>query len=199
MCLATAALAATAGSAIMGGVSSAQAANYQAQVARNNAQIAHQNEAYSASATSANVTQEGLKASQRDAQVRVGAAAQGLDVNSGSPAAVQASQRQLGDLDVATTASRGAEQVYGYGSQQTGFTAQAGLDQAQVGPDIAGGFLKAAGAAAGSPSFGGTPSTGGADASSIVSGSPGLPNNYSWMGNAGPGGGIPDEEFGGPF
>ena len=140
-----------------------------AQVAANNATIARQNEAYSAQATSVNTTQEGLKARAADAGVKEAAAANNLDVTSGSPAEVEVSQRELGALDVAQTASRGAQEVYGYGAQAANFEGQEKLESSQVAPDIAGGVLGAT--------------------SSIIGGSPQVPGLYQWMQSSGGAGG----------
>jgi hypothetical protein len=164
MCPATLALvgtAASAGGSILGGISAGNSAAYSAQVARNNAQIEAQNQTRAAAATSANVEQAGLKARERDAGVRVAAAANGVDVNTGSAGDVAESQRRLGALDVSNVAERGAEATYGYGTQAVSDTAQAQLDQSQVIPDYLGGVLKGGG--------------------SLLSGSANLPGNMAWM------------------
>jgi len=203
MCPGTLAIIGTAASAagsVGGGIASAQAANYQGQVARNNATIAANNARYSASATSAATTQAGLQARAKDASVKAGAAANGVDVDTGSAANVLTSQRELGDLDTATVANRGAQQVYGYRSQAVSDTAQSQLDFSQEPGDVAGGVLKAvgdvAGAAPGLPSGGGGFSAPDMSSdmlspdslqvpSSLISGAPSLPSSYAWMGGNG--------------
>lgn len=177
---------------LLGGIASGDAAHYQAVVAANNAQIARQNASYSAGATAAQTEGEGLKVRQQESGARAALAANGLDVNTGSPAAVQESNRTLGNLDVATVANRGARQVYGYQAEATSDTAQARLDQAQVIPDYAGGVLGAAGSIAGArPNLpGGSPSgndisgdgSGGFDDPSVLSGAPNIPSPYQFMG-----------------
>jgi hypothetical protein len=167
------ALAAQVGGSVMKGVSQANAAGYQAQIARNNAQIAHQNAAYSAQAGSAQITAAGEKARQQQGNVRASIAANGIDVNSGSAADVQVSQREIGALDVENVAGRAANTVYGYQTQATDFEADAALKQSEVIPDIAGGVLGGIGAIAG--------------------GKPSLPNILSWMG------GNPANASGGDF
>ena len=167
------ALAAGVGGSVLQGVSSANAAGYQAQIARNNAQIARQNAAYSAEAGSAQITAAGEKARQQQSEVRAAIAANGVGVNSGSAADVQASEREIGALDTANVGGRAANQVYGYQTQASDYTAQANLDQSQVIPDIAGGVLKGIGTLAG--------------------GIPSLPNAFSWMG------GNPTNASGGDF
>jgi hypothetical protein len=174
MCFATAGAALSAGSAVFGGVASSNAARYQAQVASNNATIAKQNAAYSASAGSSQIEQAGLKARAQSSNVKASQAASGIGVNSGSAADVQESQRELGALDTATVGSRAAMAVYGYQSQAQSFTAQSQLDKTQASGDLFGGLLKGAGALAGA-----APSTPGG--SSLLSGSPSVPSNYSWM------------------
>lgn len=172
--LALVAAGAAAAGSVVKGVGSADAASYQATVARNNATIARQNAGYSAAAGSAEVTQEGLKTRAAGANVRAGLAANGLDVSTGSPADVQVGQREIGGLDTATVASRAAEQVYGYQTQATSYDAQANLDSAQVPFDIAGGALGAVGSLAGNPSVQ-------SGFSSLLSGAPSVPDNYAWM------------------
>jgi hypothetical protein len=162
------AMAASAAGSIMKGVSSANAAGYQAQIARNNAQIARQNAAYSAQAGSAQITAAGEKARQQQGNVRAAIAANGIDVNSGSAADVQVSQRQIGALDVANVAQRAANTVYGYQTQATDYEAEANLKQSEVIPDIAGGVL------------GGISDL--ADGASHLPGGAKLPNIFSWMG-----------------
>jgi hypothetical protein len=156
------ALAASAGGSVLSGLSQANAAGYQAQIARNNAQIARQNAAYSAQAGSAQITAAGEKARQQQGNVRAAIAANGIDVSSGSAADVQVSQREIGALDVANVAQRAANTVYGYQTQATDYQAQANLDQSEVAPDIFGGVLKGIG--------------------SLAGGIPSLPNAFSWMG-----------------
>lgn len=106
-----------------------------------------------------------MKAAQRNAQVKAGLAANGVDVNSGSAVDVEQSSRELGALDQATTAQRGAEQVYGYETQGTGYQAQSQLDNAEAPYDYAGGVLKGAG--------------------SILSAAPNIPEAYAWMSGKG--------------
>lgn len=165
MCPGTLALlgaASAAGGALAGGVSSGNAAAYQAQVARQNATTEQQNAERAASATSAQVNEAGLKARAQDAGVKAAAAANGVDVNTGSAADVSESQRRLGAIDVANVGERGAETTYGYETSAVGDRAQAQLDQSQVGADYLGGALKAGG--------------------SLLSAAPDMPSPFGWMG-----------------
>jgi hypothetical protein len=162
----------------MGGISAGNAAAYQATVARQNAVIASQNAQRAAMATSSQTTDAGLKARSQDAMVRAAGAANNLDVNTGSPVDVQTSQREVGALDVANTAERGALATYGYETQASGESAQANLAQSQVIPDYLGGALGGVG--------------------SLLSASPNLPSNYSWMAGGGTQGGS-SGSFGAPW
>lgn len=182
MCPATIAIAATAiaaTGAITGGIAQANAAHYQAQVSNNNSTIAQNNARYAASATATNTENAALKARARQSSVRAGLAANNVDVNSGSAADTQVSQRKVGALDVATLAGNDALQVYGYESQATGYKAQSKLDESQVGPDIAGGIFKAAGIAGGN--------------ASLLSGAPSVPEEYQWMQSPGSAGELPGD------
>lgn len=198
MCPGTIALVATgitAASQVGQGIANSNAANYQAAVANNNMITAQRNANYTASATSAQVTAEGLKARSTDAQVKAAAAANNVNVNTGSAANVETSQRELGALDTATVANRGALATYGYETQASGFGAQSKLDKAEGQMDLLAGFTQAAGTLLGSPqvgqaasgAFGGNvgASEGNAISPSLISGSPDVPSPYLWMGGDG--------------
>lgn len=148
--------------AITTGNAQAQAANYQGQVASNNALIARQNAAHAAQSSSVNTEAAGIKAAQQDAGVKAAGAANNLDVSTGSPTVVQEAQHGIGALDVANTANKGAEAVYGYQTQATGFRAQSELDKAQAPGDELAGFLKAG--------------------SLIGNAAPNLSSSFAWMG-----------------
>ncbi len=173
MCIATLAAIGTGISsvgAIGGGIAQANSASYQGQVARNNSTIAKQNARYAASAGAANTEVEGLKSKARLNSVRAGIAANNLDVNTGSPAETQISQREIGGLDTAKVANNAALQVYGYESQSTNFKAQAAADEAEVTPDIVGGIFKGVGGVLSNASV-----------DSLIGGEPSVPEPYQWM------------------
>jgi hypothetical protein len=137
--------------AVEGGQATADAAAYNAKVASNNAIIANQNAAY---AVNAGLVKAGNVSEQNAAQVgavKTELAANNVDVGSGSAVDVVAGQREKGELDAQTALNNAELQAYGYKSQATGFTAQAGLEtqeaeQAPIGADIgaAGGLLSSA-------------------------------------------------------
>lgn len=157
---------------ILGGISAGNSAHYQSQVATNNQTIAKQNENYAASAESAQVERAGLKERQQGAAVRAGLASSGVDVNSGSAADTQVSQREIGNLDTQTVKNNAALKVYGYQTQAANFGAQSQLEESQVGPDILGGVLSGAGSIA--------------SHASLLSHAPSVPPEYSWMQNSAP-------------
>ncbi len=70
----------------------------------------------------------GLQAGQRQAQIRDTQAASGLDVNSGSAAAVQASQKTITGIDTAQIRSNAAKVAYDYDVKSTMDLNQSTLD-----------------------------------------------------------------------
>ena len=195
MCFATlaaVAIGAQATGAVVGGLAAGAEANYKGQVAANNAAIAAQNKAYAAAAGASQVENAGLKARAQLAEVRTGIAANNLDVNTGSAADVQTSQRLIGAKEVSTVASNAARQVYGYGAEEMNYGAQAKLYRTQAPYDIASGFISAAGDVAGGMMDlpGGTSDQAPSARAGIqtqMSGSAKLPEQYGWMQAAGGG------------
>ncbi len=178
-----------AASSISQGIAQGHAANYQAQVAANNAKIAQQNAEHAASAGAADTLTAGLKARAKLGSIRTGYAANNLDVNTGSPADVQVAQRQLGALDTATVAHNAALSVYGYKTQATGYQAQSGLDKMEAGYAPVAGVLRGVGQLAGA--VGDFPTGGGKSGDlmedgqdpigSLISGPPSPSSNSAWM------------------
>lgn len=130
------------------GQAQANAANYQAEVARNNAVIANQGADYAISAGQAQSANVSRRGAANIGKIKTAQAASGVDVNSGSAAAVQEGARETNKLDTETVLNNSELQAYGYRSNATSYTAQAGLDtlqaeQAPIGADLAaaGGFL----------------------------------------------------------
>jgi len=140
-----AAAAASAVSSVVGGISQARTASYQAQIARNNATIAAQNADYALNAGQAEASKEGLKNAQRQGAIKAAIAANGIDVNSGSALDVQSSELEVSQLDTETILNNAALKAYGYRSQQTGFQAEEQLDKSKEGSAILGGVLGGAG------------------------------------------------------
>ncbi len=160
------------------GLAAGQQASYQAQVANNNAIIEKQNAAYAASAGAAHAEQSGLQERERLAQLRAGIAANGLDVNSGTPADLQESQHVLGSLNTRTASNNAALETYGYESKATGFTAEGKIKKAEATFDRVSGFVNAAASLAGNPDV---TSAAGFGGGSQLSGNPSVGSGYQWM------------------
>lgn len=129
-----ASLAMTAGSTIMGAIGQGQKAaadaaqmNYQAQVARNNQMVAEWNAQRALQQGDVAAEQKSLQAAQLRGAQRAALAAQGGDVNSGSPLDIQGDTARAGEFDRQTIRSNAAQQAYNYRLQGAGYGAQAGL------------------------------------------------------------------------
>lgn len=123
------------GSTIIGGVMSfvggqqqaaaqKDAANFQAQVARNNQIIAQQNADYARQAGAADTVTQGIKTAQVVGAEEAAQGSSGIDLTTGSPREVRRSTTELGQLDAATIMhnaelrARGAEvQASNFGSE----------------------------------------------------------------------------------
>ena len=127
------------GATIAGGITSAVGAektasaqqasfNYQAGVAQINSKIDLQNADYARDQGETKAMLYGLQAGQRQAQIRNTQAASGLDVNSGSAADVQASQRTITGIDTAQIRSNAAKVAYDYDVKSTMDLNQSTLD-----------------------------------------------------------------------
>ena len=129
--------------AIKQGQAQKAAADYQAQIATMNSQIAQQN--------ANNATQVGEQQQinqQMKTRATVGGilAAQGannLDVNSGSQLDVKTSAQEMGQLDALTIRNNASRQAWNYEVQGATDTAQAGLYNSEGSSDQLAGFLNA--------------------------------------------------------
>lgn len=126
------------GATIFGGILGAQGATqagdaalqqnyYQAGIAQYNAAIAKQNADYALNVGEQQAQTYGLAEGERIGQIIASQASSGLDVNTGSAAAVQAGQKMVGGLDVTQIRANAAKAAYDYDTQSTQFTQQAGL------------------------------------------------------------------------
>lgn len=115
-------------SAFMGGEAQQQMYNYQAGVAKLNAQIAQQNATYAIKVGELQAMQTGLQGAQRLGQIKASEAASGLDVNTGSARDVQTSQRKVLGQDVAAIRSNAAKTAYNYEVEGVQYSSQAELD-----------------------------------------------------------------------
>jgi hypothetical protein len=103
-------------SAIGAGQSAAaQSANaaYAAQVSKNNAIVAEQNADSAIQAGEEQATAASLRSAAQGGRIKAAQAANGVDVNVGSPVDVRASQAEMGQLDTMTTLRNAQLQAYG--------------------------------------------------------------------------------------
>lgn len=102
--------------------------NYQAQVARINADIDRQNSEWTLTKGETEATQYGMKAAQQGSQIKASQGASGLDVNSGSNVNVQQSQKKITDIDLAQIRSNAGKTAYDFRTKATMDENQATLD-----------------------------------------------------------------------
>lgn len=107
----------------------ANAQNYQAQVADNNAMIAHKAAVAETNAGEAAVTQNQMQYRAMAGKQKASLAASGVDPNTGSAADVLASTDLMKTQDSLTIRSNYARQAYNFQVQGMSDTAQAGLDR----------------------------------------------------------------------
>lgn len=144
---------------VMQGVAAKQEANYQAQIARNNAVIAAKN----AQAAQVAGDREGeayrIKAAVAQSSIRAKASASGIDVNVGSPLRVQVGAKRIEELDALTIRNNSWREAHDFKTQAANFRTQGHVLEmsgrnAMTAGLIAGaaGVASAIGTAAGSPS-----------------------------------------------
>ena len=148
--------AATAAGTLEQGAAAANAADYKAAVARNNAIIAQQNAAYAIQSGHAQAANQSRKGAAIMGKIKAGQAASGVDVNTGSAVDVQQSQREINKLDSDTVLNNAELKAYGYRSDATNYTAQAGLDEMEAEQAPIGAAFSAAGSLLSSASSVGT-------------------------------------------
>jgi hypothetical protein len=112
----------------------AQAAqmNYQAQVARNNQAVAQWNAQRALEQGEVDADNRNLKTAQLEGSQRAALAAEGGDVDSGSPLDIVADTARAGYTDAATIRSNAALQAYGYQLQAAGDAGTASADSASA-------------------------------------------------------------------
>ena len=107
-----------AGLKIFGGITGAgsarAAAEYQAQVAKNNMKIARWNSYLAKQEGEVAATNEGLRGRATAAAISAAQGASGVDMNSGSAVSVRASTAGLSQLNAMTIKSDAARKAYGY-------------------------------------------------------------------------------------
>ena len=115
---------------IFQGQATSQSYQYQAQIAQINAQVAKQNAAYAQETGEVEAQQSGMQTRAQIGQTKAIQGASGLDVNTGSGAAVRGSEAEIGVENQNITRANAAKAAYGYEVNAAQFTNQASLDVA---------------------------------------------------------------------
>lgn len=102
--------------------------NYQSAVAKINSQIDKQNADYAINQGEQQAVIEGMKGAQQLGVIKTTQAASGFDVNTGTNADVQASQKQITAMNLNQIRSNAAKTAYDYNVKSTMDINQAGLD-----------------------------------------------------------------------
>lgn len=110
------------------GQATQQMYNYKAQVAKINAQIDRQNAEWARNKGEQEAVQYGMKASQQFGKIRAAQGASNLDVNSGSNARVQESQKKVTAMDLTQIRANAAKTAYDYEFKATQDENQATLN-----------------------------------------------------------------------
>ena len=113
---------------LFGGQATSQSYQYQAQIAQINAQVAKQNAAYAQETGEVEAQQSGMQTRAQIGQTKAIQGASGLDVNTGSGAAVRGSEAEIGVENQNITRANAAKQAYGYEVNAAQFTNQGSLD-----------------------------------------------------------------------
>lgn len=113
---------------ITAGIGQNQQYNYMAQVARNNSAIELANSSAAMAAGSVAESQYKTKVGLTIAEQKTAQAANGLDVNIGTPVAVRESTARVGAIDEAMIHYNASRQAFGYEAQAANDTAQASVD-----------------------------------------------------------------------
>lgn len=131
--------------ALSGGAAQSKQLQYQAGVADLNKQIALQNADYALATGETDAKRYGMQAAQRMGAIRAGIGASGIDIGSGSKAAVQDSQQAVAGIDLAQIRNNAARKAYGFDVEATQDTAQAGLLRSAASDAQSAGEIKALG------------------------------------------------------
>lgn len=121
----------SAAGSVFQGMAAQKEAQYQAQIAKNNAIIAKQNAIAAQVAGSREEEAYRIKATNTRATQRAAFANSGIDVNIGSPLRVQVGTRKIEELDALTIRNNAFRERYDFESQARQFRAQAGLYEMQ--------------------------------------------------------------------
>jgi hypothetical protein len=111
------------------GQSQKAAMAYQAQVAKNNQDIADQYAQMELAKGRQLEETKRLATAQQEGAIRAAAGASGLDPNAGSPVRLQEDTARVGEEDALTIRANAARAAYGYKVQGMNYAAQAQLDE----------------------------------------------------------------------
>lgn len=159
---------------IQEGKAAQQSANYNAQVAANNATIATQNASLRMAQGNAAVEQEQMKNRAKIGAITANQGASGVDINSPSFTDVRSSAAETGMLNAINIRSNAAREAYGYQVDSSNATAQSQLDRAQGKQAKAASYI-----GAGSTILGGASKA--YDGYSGLTGSKGLSGGTGWI------------------
>lgn len=124
-------------------IGTSQLAAYQAQVAKNNAAIELTNANNAAAAGNVAESEEKLRTGLLVGQQKAAQAANGIDVNVGSPVAVRNSTEEVGSIDAAMIHYNAARQALGLEQEAQNQQTQSELDKKASANDLVGGVMKA--------------------------------------------------------
>lgn len=114
---------------VLGGIGSQQQFNYRAQVAANNAKIEQANADAALAAGQMEESNSKLRTGMTMAAQKAAQAANGVNVNVGSPAQVRQSTAEVGAIDAATIHYNAAREAYNRMAEAANFAAQSQLDK----------------------------------------------------------------------
>ncbi len=114
------------------GQQQADAAKYQAAVARNNQIIAQQNASQAAQAGAIQAQSRDFRNRAVLGAIEAGQGAGGIDIDSESSKQIRESTEQLGRFDTRTVMSNALQQARGYTAQAMNFGAEAGLAESRA-------------------------------------------------------------------
>lgn len=132
-----------AGGSILSGNANASAYSYKAGIALMNAQIDKQNEAWAINSGGIKASEEGLKDAQEIGQTKANQGASGIDVSSGSHAAVTSTQSDVAKYNQGIIMSDAAHTAYGYEVKAASDTAESQMDTAAASNAKTSGYLGA--------------------------------------------------------
>lgn len=128
---------------VMGGIQAKQQANYQAQIAQRNAGLAEQSAKDALDRGQVAEQQQYRRTAQLSGAQRAAMAANGIDPDSGSGAAIQLDTASLGAQDAQTIRENAMRETKGYEINAANYTAQAVADRQAGKGALIGGLFKA--------------------------------------------------------